>query len=82
MRYRIEYLIETTEEETVCAVVETAADLDSVEWQARVGGVDARRRHGAGGFQIRDLEDHGRIVALETFSDPIATFSLAGATVH
>lgn len=74
MRYRVEYLVETTEEETVCLSRDAEGDLEAVEWQARLGGVEARR-HGAGGFQIRDLKDQGRIVALETFDDPLAAFT-------
>lgn len=74
MRYRIEYLIETTDEYSVCQSGEIDGDLDRVELQARLNGEKMKQSHCAGGFQIRDLLDGGRIVALETFDDPLAGF--------
>ncbi len=75
MRYRIEYLRESTEEESVCLRKDVRGDLDMASWQARMGGADARLRHCADGFQIRDLTDAGRIVALETFDNPLSYFA-------
>lgn len=81
MRYRIEYLI--TQTEAVCSAVESSADLEAAQWQARLGGADARLRFGAAAFQIRDLRDAGRIVALETFADPLGALTLGlSATLH
>ncbi|MGE0741357.1 MAG: hypothetical protein AB7O98_08445 [Hyphomonadaceae bacterium] len=74
MRYRVEYLWETTEELSVCAANEFDGELPLVELQARVEGVRAKRDFGAGGFQIRDLREGGLIVALETFDDPLGGF--------
>ena len=75
MRYRVEYLVESTEEETVCWSIDTRGTLEAAGWQARVQGEKARREYGAGGFQIRDLTDRGCIVALETFDDPLSCFA-------
>lgn len=74
MRYRIEYLVETTDEHSVCQAGDIDADLMRVELLARIQGERVRQVHQAGGFQIRDLNDGGRIVALETFDDPLAAF--------
>ncbi|HYD85861.1 MAG TPA: hypothetical protein VEA80_00135 [Vitreimonas sp.] len=74
MRYRIEYLIETTDEYSVCQSGEIEGDLDRVELQARLNSEKMKLAHQAGGFQIRDLMDGGRIVALESFDDPLAGY--------
>lgn len=82
MRYRVEYLTETTEEETVCVSIDANCDLQTAEWFARARGADARKRHHAEGFQIRDLDDQGRIVALETFNDPLSRFRTGDEVIH
>jgi len=74
MRYRVEYLWETAATQAVCHAAEVDGNLDSAELQARLGGPTAQKMFGAGGFQIRDLEDGGAIVALETFDDPLSRF--------
>lgn len=74
MRYRVEYLTETTEEESVCHVVHSARALDVVEAMARVDVETLTLRYGATGFQIRDLANDGTIVALETFDRPLWRF--------
>ena len=72
MRFRIEYLTETTEQNSVChsrSVGESnllLAAMQAHAWSAR-----PRKQFGAGGFQIRDLADNGRIIAIETFSGPV-----------
>jgi len=73
MRYRVEYLIQATDE--VCSTFGARGDLQAAGWQARVCGGEARRRFGAHGFQIRDLADAGRIVALELFDNPLPCFA-------
>jgi hypothetical protein len=67
-RYRIEYLTETTEEESVCHVLAIKpASLRAAGDAAFAGFAEARRAFGAGGFQIRDMNtENARIVALET----------------
>jgi hypothetical protein len=82
VRYRVEYLTETTEEETVCVSIDADCDLATAEWFARARGVDARKRHNADGFQIRDLDDAGRIVALETFEEPLSRFRTGDEVIH
>lgn len=82
MRYRVEYLTETTEEETVCVSIDADCDLVTAEWFARARGVDARKRYNAEGFQIRDLDDAGRIVALETFEAPLSRLRTGNEIVH
>lgn len=74
MRYRIEYLVETTDEHSVCQVGDADGDLMRAELLARIQGERMRQAFQAGGFQIRDLNDGGRIVALETFDDPLGVF--------
>jgi hypothetical protein len=74
VRYRIEYLMQTAEGDTVCQTAEAEGNLELAELQARLNGENMRRAFDAGGFQIRDLEDGGRIVALESFEDPLARF--------
>lgn len=72
MRFRIEYLTETTEQNSVCHTRSLQeANLTLVAFQAHAWSTKARAKYGAGGFQIRDLADNGRIVALETFEGPI-----------
>lgn len=82
MRYRVEFLTETTQEKTVCSTIAAGADLTAAEWYARVRGAEARQKFNAGGFQIRDLEDKGRIVTLESFDDPIRRYESGAYTVH
>jgi hypothetical protein len=72
MRYRVEYLVETTDETSVCDSVDMSGELEVVELKAIVGGATARRAHRASGFQIRDLHNGGVVVALETFDDPLS----------
>ncbi len=67
-RFRIEYLTETTEEDSVCLVVTpNAATLYEAGDVAFKGFPHANRTKGAGGFQIRDMSvERAPIVALET----------------
>ena len=74
MRYRVEYLTETTEEASVCHVTDAEGDLDSVEFMARVRGADAAVQYGANGFQIRDVANKDEIVVLQTFDNPLERF--------
>lgn len=68
MRYRIEFLREATLESSICHKRSVrAADLERACLQAQVWGGEARRAHGAGGFQIRAK---GEIVAIEAFDGP------------
>lgn len=72
MRFRIEYLTETTEQNSICHTRSLQAqNLTLVQFQAHAWSGNARLKYGAGGFQIRDLADNGRIVALETFEGPV-----------
>lgn len=67
-RFRIEYLTETTEEDSVCQVVTpNGATIDAAAEVAFKGFASARAAFGAGGFQIRDMStEDAKIVALET----------------
>lgn len=68
MRYRIEFLLESTDENSVCHVKAGASDrLENVGKEAFDYATTARRLFGATGFQIREQTNAGRIVALETF---------------
>jgi hypothetical protein len=66
-RYRIEFLKETTEETSVLGVVMVADGC--LEDALRVGAGHADDHPEAEGFQVRDMNEDGRIVALETFFD-------------
>lgn len=71
--FRIEYLTETTEEESVCHVITArTVTLGAAGRVAFEGFAVARERFGAGGFQIRDMStEEGAIVALETIDAPL-----------
>lgn len=74
MRYRIEFLREMTQEGSVChARAVKGVDLLLVELQAQVWSARAREKFGAGGYLVRDLDDSGRIVSIETFNEPAPT---------
>lgn len=82
MRYRVEYLTEADEEDAVCVSIDAECDLTTAEWFARARGADARKRYKAEGFQIRDLEDAGRIVVLESFDEPLSRFHAGDEVIH
>ena len=66
MRYTIQYLRESTEEESVCHSVQIDARcLTDAAERAFAGAFEASTRFGAAGFQIRDARQGGGIVALE-----------------
>lgn len=68
MRFRIEYLQDAGQEQSVCYVSRSEAlDVRDAARQARAGGETARRLYMARGFQVRDLAAEGRIVAAERF---------------
>ncbi len=70
MRYRVEFLRQMSQEGSVChARSIKGADLLLVELQAHVWGAKARAKYGAGGFQVRDLDDNGRIVSIERLDE-------------
>jgi hypothetical protein len=74
VRYRIEFLRETTEEGAVCQVrTPLDTELATARLQAHVWSRDVREQHGATGFQIRDLRNQGCIVTLEDFDGPPPT---------
>jgi len=71
MHYRVEFLREPAEEASVCHARSLRADdITVVAMQAMAWSGRARSIFGAGGFQIRDLDQNGRIVALEEFDEP------------
>lgn len=74
MRYRVEFLNETTEEQSVCHSAETNDELEVAQMRAFIAASRMRREFGAEGFQIRDLRSAGRIVLLATFDEPLACF--------
>ena len=74
MRYRIEYLMQTARGDAVCQTAEAEGNLELAELLARLNGENMKLAFHAGGFQIRDLEDGGRIVALESFDEPLARY--------
>jgi hypothetical protein len=74
MRYRIEFLREATLESSVCHKRSVhAVDLERVCLQAQVWSHDVRRQFGAGGFQVREHNARGEIVAIEAFDGPPPT---------
>lgn len=74
MRYRIEFLRETTEEGSICLVRPPLdVELATARLQAHVWSATVREKYGATGFQIRDLRNQGCIVTLEDFNGPPPT---------
>ncbi len=74
MRYRIEFLRETTDEGSVCLVRSPLdVELATARLQAHVWSATVRQQLGATGFQIRDLRNEGCIVTLEDFDGPPPT---------
>jgi hypothetical protein len=72
MRYRVEFLREAAEENSVCHARSLhAEDITVVAMQAIAWSGRARAIFGAEGFQIRDLDQNGCIVALEEFDEPL-----------
>ena len=65
------FLREATEEQSVCHARSLRADdITVVAMQAMAWSGRARTVFGAEGFQIRDLDQDGRIVAIEEFDEP------------
>lgn len=74
MRYRIEFLKETTEEGAVCFVRPPLdVELNTARLQAHAWSATVRETYGATGFRIRDLHNEGCIVTLEDFDGPPPT---------
>jgi hypothetical protein len=72
MRFRIEYLRETAEQDSVCHSRSLADhNLLLVSLQAHAWSGRPRTKFGAGGFQVRDLDNGGRVIAMETFDGPV-----------
>lgn len=66
MRFRIEYLTETTKEESVSSYLEVEADdLDGAVALGITHSFIPRRKHNATGFQVKD--DGGDILTIEDF---------------
>ena len=71
MRFRIEYLTESTDQHSVCSARDLSAEtLTEAEEAAWAKALFAWGEWRANGFQIRDLDRKGEIVVLETFSLP------------
>jgi hypothetical protein len=71
MRFKIEFLREATEAHSVChARAVRARDLKLAQLQAYAWSQGAKQKFGAGGFQIRWLDDNARIVMIEAFDGP------------
>lgn len=69
MRYRIEFLKEAAEDQSVCLARSLRApDIDVVQLQALAWSASAQRNFGAAGFQI--LDEAERVVAIEAFDGP------------
>jgi hypothetical protein len=69
MGYRIEYLTETTDTESVCGAIESqGGDLQSAQSEGLAHAEQARQR-GATGFQIRHVNAVDIVVAIVNFED-------------
>ena len=62
MRYKIEYLAHAA---VVHLKTPYGASLDAVAGEARNGAATARALFGADGFQIRDMNEDGKVVMIE-----------------
>ncbi|ANP45846.1 hypothetical protein [Candidatus Viadribacter manganicus] len=68
MSFRIEYLKETTCEDSVChALVSHGKTLEAAEEEA-FAGADLAKQRGATGFQIRHLNAVDKIVVIADFN--------------
>ncbi|UPT61429.1 MAG: hypothetical protein M0D54_13465 [Hyphomonadaceae bacterium JAD_PAG50586_4] len=68
MSFGIEYLIETTQEDSVChTFMAKASTLDAAQAEALTNAADAKIK-GATGYQIRHLNAVDRVVSIENFS--------------
>lgn len=78
MRYTIEYLEESTDEDSVChSLMASKGDLDCARLEGWRGLASATRRFHANGFQVREIGGMRVIVAIETFDLPlVADFTL------
>lgn len=74
MRYRVEFLRQTTGEVCVCDAAESNDELELAQMRALLASARMRRDFGAEAFQIRDLKSQGRIVLLATFDEPLGRF--------
>jgi hypothetical protein len=69
MSYRIEYLMETTREDSVCHAIDSVGHtLEAAEAEAFANAGKAKRR-GATGFQIRHINAVDEVVAIANFKD-------------
>jgi hypothetical protein len=69
MSYRIEYLTETTEEDSVCAsFMSGGATLAAAEQDALDRSAPAKAK-GATGFQIRHLNAVDKVVSIANFNE-------------
>lgn len=69
MSYRIEFLKETTDADSVChAHIAHGSDLESVEREA-FAEEDFAKTKGATGFQIRHLNAVDEVIAIANFAD-------------
>ena len=65
MRYKIEYLAQKA---VVHLKTPYASNLDGVAAEARSGRATAKTLFGANSFQIRDMDDEGKVVVAEAFT--------------
>jgi len=73
VRYRVEFLAETMDEQSVCHAVDTNDEIEVAEIRAFLGASRMRRDFGAEGFQIREVIS-GAIVILNSFDEPLGRF--------
>lgn len=70
MSYRIEYMTETTEEDTVCHTVwSVSAHLNDAAAEAFAKADVAKQMLGATGFQIRHVNAVDKVVVIANFDE-------------
>jgi hypothetical protein len=67
MRWKIEFLDDSTNEFSECMTTICDGSLEHAKILARAETARARAKCRADGYQIRDMEESGRIVFLEHF---------------
>ncbi len=67
MRYTIEYLSGHAGKRSICGVKSWNSSLAAVVLQARMGAANARIRHHANGFRIREHSQRGEVMIEESF---------------
>jgi hypothetical protein len=71
MSYRVEYLTETTDEDSVCAAFQSSSKTLADAQQDAFDQSAAAKAKGATGFQIRHLNAVDKVVSITNFDNAL-----------